>query len=421
MAFQEFTPIQYLMIDIANNAGHDKDDWDVRLDWFKIHEDQIRDLVTIIETNPKAVSTHPMVKYAKENGEPSLFVAGCMAWGKASAGEAIGYPISLDATASGAQLLATLIECEQSAKLCNVIDSGKREDFYTNIFQLMLGRRPDDAKDITRQEVKDAVMPSLYGSRQEPINVFGEGDRLTCFYETMENDVPGVWALNEALLGLWNTRTYAHSWVLPDNFHVRTKVMDNREEHIQFAGNLHVVTTKVNRPKPFGLDIGANSIHSVDGMVVREVSRRCSYDPDKIATLIQILSGPTPIRGNRNSPNHDIVETLWQHYLDSGFLSARILEVLDVENIHIVDADVIRNLIKTLPETPFPVISVHDCFRVHPNHGNDLRRQYNQILHEIAKSDLLGFLVSQISGGRVEVHKYGSIADRILEANYALS
>lgn len=60
-------------------------------------------------------------------------------------------------------------------------------------------------------------------------------------------------------------------------------------------------------------------------------------------------------------------------------------------------------------------------FRCHPNYGNDLRRQYNQILHDMAQSDLLGFIVSQIAGSRQTVHKYGKIADRILETNYALS
>lgn len=34
MTMQLFTGKQYLQIDIANNYGLDKEDWDDRLDWF---------------------------------------------------------------------------------------------------------------------------------------------------------------------------------------------------------------------------------------------------------------------------------------------------------------------------------------------------------------------------------------------------
>ena len=61
-------------------------------------------------------------------------------------------------------------------------------------------------------------------------------------------------------------------------------------------------------------------------------------------------------------------------------------------------------------------------FRVLPNYGNDLRMQYNRILSEIAKSDLLSFLVSQIVKRKVPVNKLDpDLWKDILEANYSLS
>ena len=57
-----------------------------------------------------------------------------------------------------------------------------------------------------------------------------------------------------------------------------------------------------------------------------------------------------------------------------------------------------------------------------PNYGNDLRRQYNQLLAEVSRSDLLSFLVSQIVKRRITVAKLGpDMFGDILEANYALS
>ena len=61
-------------------------------------------------------------------------------------------------------------------------------------------------------------------------------------------------------------------------------------------------------------------------------------------------------------------------------------------------------------------------FRVLPNYGNDLRRQYNRLLAEVAQSDLLSFLVSQIVKRRITVSKIDpDLHVDILNANYSLS
>lgn len=412
MTFQKFTPMEYLMIDVANNYGLDKTNWDHRIAWFKENEDNLDALV-------------------KEAEAPALFYAGLKAYRQAKEGQSISYPISLDATASGAQILAVLVGCRKSAMLCNVVDAGQRMDLYTAIYEIMQGTLAEEAGDdqevveglnVTRKDVKQAIMTSLYGSTAQPKRVFGEGDLLNFFYEIMETKATGIWRLNQAILSLWQSDALSHDWVMPDNFHVHVKVMDRQDTPIKVLGHSYIVTEKVNRPTDTGLSLGANTVHSIDGMIVREISRRCDYDPGHMIELIEMIMHSSYERNVRADRDKDkLVKTLWDHYERSGFLSARILELLDHKNMALVDYSVILEMIKTLPTKPFKVMAIHDCFRVHPNYGNDLRAQYNQLLHEIAKSELMAFIASQITKDVVIVPKFGDIADDVLQANYALS
>ncbi len=112
---QRFTGKQYLMIDIANSFGLEKAKWQERLDWFDQHKDHLNEML------PKAA-------------DPAMYFAGVQAWEAVKAGQPIGYPISLDATSSGLQILAALTGDRRAALICNVVNTGKQEDAYTNSF-----------------------------------------------------------------------------------------------------------------------------------------------------------------------------------------------------------------------------------------------------------------------------------------------
>ena len=61
-------------------------------------------------------------------------------------------------------------------------------------------------------------------------------------------------------------------------------------------------------------------------------------------------------------------------------------------------------------------------FRVLPNYGNDVRKQYNLLLAELAKGDLLAHIVSMILGRPVEIGKVDdALAKDVVNTNYALS
>lgn len=145
MTFQTFTPSQYLKIDIANNFGKDdqgraldKLTWDERIEWFDKNQGDLDNLVSKAEN-------------------PALFFAGVQAWKAYLDKKPSGYPISLDGCSSGLQILACLIGDRSAASLCNVVDTGKREDAYTLVYEWMLERLDGEAK-LERNPVKKAIM-----------------------------------------------------------------------------------------------------------------------------------------------------------------------------------------------------------------------------------------------------------------------
>jgi len=401
---QLFTSIDYLRIDIANHFGLDKEDWDDRIEWVHANDRQLEALIEQAE-------------------EPALYYAAVSAYRKAVQGLPIGHMISLDATSSGLQLLACLTGDRSSAELCNVVNIGHRADAYTKIYREMLDRLGEDAK-ISRSGTKDAIMTSLYGSTAMPKQVFGEGALLATFFEVMEEKAPAAWDLNQYMLDLWNPDALSHDWVMPDNFHVKVKVMDQVKEVVHFLNEPFDVFHKVNMPMETGRSLCANTTHSLDSMVVREVTRRCDYDVSVVNKLYDLLQDGVVGSTSAQTLTEDdkLVVTLWDHYKNTGYLSARIMGHLNANNIGHVDPAIIWELLNSLPDKPFKVVSIHDCFRVHPNYGNDLRKQYNLQLSMIAKSDILSSLISQLLGKTVKIGKLDpDLWIDILETEYALS
>lgn len=404
---QLLTAKEYLKVDIANNYGLDKKTWDERIAWFDENEANLLNLVDEAE-------------------ESALFYAGVNAWKDMKAGKPIGYAVALDATSSGLQLLACLTGDRSAAELCNVVnymgENGKplRRDAYTVIYHKMLDIL-GEASRIKRSDTKQAVMTAFYGSEAKPKEVFGEGIRLKTFENVMETVASGPWALNKFLLQCGNPDANRYVWVLPDNFHAVIKVMVPEVQTVNFLGKPFDITRMVQGTEEKTRMLSANITHSIDGMVVREMLRRCNFDRN-LVEAVRELCDEGPSEYGEIEGNLEKVQELWSHYEKSGFLSLSILDYLDPCTIAYVDRQVVADMIDTMPKKPFPVMTVHDCFRCHPNYGNDLRRQYNQILSDIAKSDLLGFILSLVLGQEFSAGKLDdSLWQDILEADYALS
>lgn len=206
-------------------------------------------------------------------------------------------------------------------------------------------------------------MTHFYGSKAEPRAAFGEDTpQLRAFYQTIQELLPGADQLNQDLLSLWQPTALSHDWILPDGFDVRIKVMVRKEQDIEFLGNQYAVASYENLPTESGLSLGANIVHSIDGMVVREMGRRCNYNARKLSELYTQLN---TIQGGRSTNRSQDLELL--RLLDcaefSGFFSLVIAEHIDEHNIgHLAPQhrQQLIHLIESLPKQSFRLVAIHD-------------------------------------------------------------
>lgn len=409
---RHFTGMQYLQMDIAANYGLDKATWDERLEWY--------------QTNKKTIeegSEEETKNFLRLADKPAQVMAGIFAMRDTLKGKPTGYMCGLDATASGLQILSTLIGCEKSASLCNLIGNGFCNDAYTHAHNYHRGLSAD--LQVTRKQYKAALMTHLYGSVKEPEIVFGKGtEELSNFYRTIEQMLPGADALNRWLLQQWDPTKSANHWILPDGFNTYIKVMAVEEIDVMHRGALHHVKCCVNAPTPTSKSLGANIVHSIDGMVVREMARRCNYNKKRLREVHdELLSIP----GQKCMETVKDIEVWGQVELwrDTGFLSWRIFDELSPRTSGHLTVDERRHLINTLERIfhdPFELVAIHDCFRFAANNGNDVRKIYRSIFAELAESHVLRHIASTLTGHDVpKGPAHAQLAAKIRQSEYAIS
>ena len=84
-----------------------------------------------------------------------------------------------------------------------------------------------------------------------------------------------------------------------------------------------------------GRSLGANTTHSIDGMVVREMTRRCNYNPVMIARLKNEIFSRN--QSMNRAKDQKLIE-LWQRGEESGFLSSSVIWIMTMQGMSILCA-----------------------------------------------------------------------------------
>ena len=325
---QVVTNLDNLKIAIAGHAGQDKLTWSERINWFN------QQLNLDVDTFD----------------EPILGSKAIQAYLDSKKGIPTGYTMSIDATASGLQVMSALSGCKITAKACNMVNTGNREDIYqavTDKMNVLL----DVSQQVTRSDVKKPVMTTFYNSEANPKETFTE-PQLEAFYASLDDTLPGALDVMEAINEYWDFDSDVHMWTLPDGHVAKVPVTEMTNIRIEVDElNHRTFTYRYNKQQPSEnyRSLVANIVHSVDGYVAREMVRRC--------------------------------------------------HAMKIELVHI-----------------------HDCFVFSPDYLQIVCQTYREILAEIANSDLLSDILSEISGKYVPVTKHSTdLAKEILNSQYMLS
>lgn len=355
---KEFTGWQYLLIDVANQYGHDKWTFEARIQWA---EDNLNDLEKLGDAQV-------------DWKEKPLYLKAVMAVRKAQAEKPTGHLVGFDAVCSGLQIMSAITGCKAGARATGLIDPEVRADAYTYCTSLMQKRIPTLPASC-RAEVKRAVMTSLYGSKQEPKNLFGDGTpELNAFYEAMYEMAPGACELLDDLLESWQPFALSHQWKLPDGGDVVVKVMETVEKRIEVDELGHATFTyqyAENKGSRSGLSNAANVVHSLDAYVLRCLERRCNYDQDMVEKAFRLLLNEGLSREYGNSKPHltavksnSDFHYYMEQYNRSGIADVVILPHLNSTNVSYLSEVHLDKLTEIVGEmvqyNPFPIISVHD-------------------------------------------------------------
>lgn len=383
----------WLDIDLANLLGQDKLTYGKRI---KFIED-----VRAAQQIPDG---------ALDPSELPLYIQAARAYEASQAGEAIGYTVSLDATASGPQIIAAMFCDKASGKWVNITGSDKREDLYTAVYDAFMSSFQGSGINITRKEFKkEVVMPSLYGSKRSPENFFSTDvfkplpytvEQLCAHYwNVLGKIIPGVSQYTAQMVKTWDLRNGGkQSWRLPDGFQV--EYYAEEEYWVDQEVNGLQITFKYLDDDLSGskhISNAANLTHSIDGYFVREMTRRCMRDSKALVQAKVLLQAATPSVDAQDEPT-GVISLELAYRIASGKVPASSVTEHD-------KAILISTIDKVRAMPYFEVLSVHDCFKVHPNYGDFLLQHYRDIMCDIARGRLFESLYHDLTGHSVTVRR----------------
>ena len=246
-----------LYVALANARGYDNWTWNARIAWAKK------------QTISHDVVLHPDTKY------PEKYVKTIRAILDYEAGIPSGFPMELDATASGIQIMAAMTGCETTANEVNLLDSTCRKDVYATLARNM---NTYDGVIVTRKEVKYPLMTKYYNSDDVPRQSFTEAE-YEAFQTEANGMLPGAELFLKEINKCWNPRALNHSVTLPDGHVAHVNVMTGKEAKYSYEDVTVKYLYYVNKGNKTSFrSLSPNCAQAVDGYIARQMILRADFE-----------------------------------------------------------------------------------------------------------------------------------------------
>ena len=408
-----YSGFEWLLIDAASQYGMDKKPYIERLAFAQEWLADVKvDSLVELKANFK--------DWVSNADDKASFMSAIICIWDVYRGVAISRFIPQDSASSGPQWLSTMFRCETGMHETGVLGT-KVPDLYNAVGD-KLGVK------IPRKKLKKGMIPHMYQSKAAPEAVFGDDyeDFLHAFAQT----VPRADATSAALADSWDSSALEYRWELPDGFQVFMPVTDtikiklgylDHKYEYHYTGQMAKQKGKAKGTKA----LAANTVHSFDAYVLRELVRRCNYSPLMLQNALTALNQTKLIKGSNTSNVKQMVR-LNKLFNTMQMPSAVAFEYIDPVSVSAISPTYKAKLIalaeSMLEVNSFEVQTIHDDFRCLPNYVTAMKLKYNVLLQEAYLGSWGKYILEHITHRKVVILPVDmDIAAEMLDAPYAIS
>lgn len=180
-----------------------------------------------------------------------------------------------------------------------------------------------------------------------------------------------------------------------------------------------------------------NVIHAQDALLVREMVRRCKYEPERMSQIVYwLLQAETVNQDETSVPDEQLAQMgqlgrMIYLYNTTNFMSVRICDyitsiadVLQLSKQH--REKLLDTLQKMLRYEPFDIVCIHDSFKCLPKNTNFIRYWYKELIADFIDSRILQCVLNQLTPNPFQLFHNDEYRKELasmvrLDGNYAIT